>query len=84
MQEPLRLTSSAAGIYHGSLNFDSTTEEFIDAARLLPYPSMTPPEIPLSIALTEFHFVLLYKDGVSAICNLDENPVYAETLPLVR
>jgi hypothetical protein len=70
------------GIYHGSVNFESTTEDFIDAAQLLPYPP--PSEVaPLSIALTEFHFILLYKDRIAAICNLNEQQTYEDPLPLV-
>lgn len=76
-----------SGIYHGTLNFESTSEDFIDAVQLLPYPSLTTgvegPETPQSIALTEFHFILLYNDRVAAVCNLNEKLTYEETLPLV-
>ena len=41
------------------------------------------PEVPLSIALTEFHFLLLYKDRIAAVCNLNEKLTYEEILPLV-
>ncbi|KAG6841938.1 hypothetical protein C0991_005118 [Blastosporella zonata] len=73
------------GVYHGILNFDYVSEDFIDSAELLPYPSLAPnadPEIPLSIALTEFHIILLYQDRISGICNLDDQLKYEETLPL--
>jgi hypothetical protein len=83
----------ASGIFHGTLNFESTTDDFIDAAQLLPYPrppsistptlNSLPTEIPVSLALTEFHFVLLYADRVVGICNLDEKLDYEEQLPLV-
>ena len=36
------------------------------------------------MALTEFHFVLLYKDRVIGISSLNEELVYEEILPLVR
>ncbi|SJX65713.1 related to DigA protein [Sporisorium reilianum f. sp. reilianum] len=39
-------------------------------------------EIPLSIALTEFHFVLLYQDRVMAISSLDDQVIFEEALPL--
>ncbi|SPO29308.1 related to DigA protein [Ustilago trichophora] len=39
-------------------------------------------EIPLSIALTEFHFVLLYQDRAMAISSLDDQVVFEEALPL--
>ncbi|KAG6818049.1 hypothetical protein H0H87_009204 [Tephrocybe sp. NHM501043] len=73
------------GIYHGLLSFDFQSEDFIDAAELLPYPSLVPnvdPEIPRSIALTEFHIILLYHDRIAGICNLDDQLKYEEALPL--
>ncbi|KAI0071987.1 hypothetical protein K474DRAFT_1711999 [Panus rudis PR-1116 ss-1] len=86
---------TSPGIYHGSLNFDSTTDDLIDGAELLPYPvfpsspSTSPtrrePELggpPASMALTEFHFVLLYKERVVALSNLNEQLTYEEILPL--
>jgi vacuolar protein sorting-associated protein 18 len=84
----------APGIYHGTLNFESTSDDLIDATQLLPYPlfpsspsslgSNSPTaEMPISIALTEFHFILLYKDRIASVCNLDEKLTYEEPLPLV-
>ncbi|KAJ6519683.1 Pep3/Vps18/deep orange family-domain-containing protein [Mycena sanguinolenta] len=75
------------GIYHGTLNFDSQTDNFIDGGDLLPYPSSfegagPPVSTPLSMALTEFHFVLLYGDRVVGVCNLDKKQAYEESLPL--
>ncbi|KAG5647608.1 hypothetical protein DXG03_008961 [Asterophora parasitica] len=73
------------GIYHGTLNFESNSEDFIDAAQLLPYPTTSvdaDAEAPQSIALTEFHFILLYKDRISGVCNLDDQLKYEESLPL--
>ncbi|KAG6911537.1 hypothetical protein DXG01_011839 [Tephrocybe rancida] len=73
------------GVYHGILNFESKSEDFIDAAELLPYPSLVPnadPELPQSIALTEFHIILLYQDRIAGICNLDDQLKYEESLPL--
>lgn len=40
-------------------------------------------EFPISVALTEFHFVLLYKDRIRAICQLNDQIVYEEMIPLV-
>ena len=72
------------GIYHGTMNYSANSEDFIDSAQLLPYPAAdnTSPT-PLSLSLTEFHFVLLYKDRIAAICNLNDALVYDELLPLV-
>lgn len=36
------------------------------------------------MALTEFHFLLLYRDRVLGISNLNEQLAYEELLPLVR
>ncbi|EGO05168.1 hypothetical protein SERLA73DRAFT_68797 [Serpula lacrymans var. lacrymans S7.3] len=81
------------GIYHGKLNFDPNADDHIDSAQLLPYPSLSSPSIspsgavfgadaPLSMALTEFHFILLYKNKIIGICNLDEKQSYEDVLPL--
>lgn len=86
---------AAPGIYHGTLRYESAADDLIDGAQLLPYPSLPVPpispghaaspsaEIPTSIALTEFHFILLYKDQVVGVCNLDEKLTYEEIIPLV-
>ncbi|KAI0639720.1 Pep3/Vps18/deep orange family-domain-containing protein [Trametes polyzona] len=75
---------NAAGIYHGSLDFDSKTDDLIDGARLLPYPPLnsTQNTVPISMALTEFHVLLLYRDRVLGISNLNEQLAYEELLPL--
>ena len=39
---------------------------------------------PLSLSLTEFHFILLYKDRILGICSLDDRLAYEESLPIVR
>ncbi|KAF0458989.1 vacuolar protein sorting protein 18 [Gigaspora margarita] len=77
------------GIYHGSLVFGSQ-DHVIDSAKLLPYPSGPSEndpstlitECPLSIALTEFHFILLYKERIRAICLLNDQIVYEEIIQL--
>lgn len=83
----LSCLSTGPGVYHGALKFDANSEDFIDAAQLLPYPSRsastTTSETPRSIALTEFHFILLYKDRVASVSNLNEQVTYEESLPLV-
>lgn len=77
--------SPGQGIYHGVMNYSSNGDDFVDSAQLLPYPpaeSASP--TPISMSLTEFHFILLYKDRIAAICNLNDSLVYDELLPLVR
>ncbi|KAF9056509.1 DigA protein [Panaeolus papilionaceus] len=83
---PKRLAwMTGPGIYHGGLNIESDSEDHIDGAGLLPYPP-TPnsdmPEVPISMSLTEFHFILLYKDRIVGICNLNDKAVYEELLPI--
>ncbi|TFY65613.1 hypothetical protein EVG20_g5479 [Dentipellis fragilis] len=81
------------GIYHGNFNFESTTDDLIDNAELHHYPVFPASsygsqggqpslDVPTSIALTEFHFVLLYVDRIAAMSTLDEKLTYEEILPL--
>ncbi|KAL1919217.1 uncharacterized protein VTP21DRAFT_1909 [Calcarisporiella thermophila] len=82
------------GIYHGDLVFGSQSagDSVIDNAQLLPYPGTSQDEFstdpsyaadgPLSLALTKFHFILLYKDRVRAICRLNDQLTYEELIPL--
>ncbi|KAI8370704.1 Pep3/Vps18/deep orange family-domain-containing protein [Radiomyces spectabilis] len=82
------------GIYHGNLVFGSQNagDSVIDNVQLLQYPARPTDdmpgqlvtEIPISVALTEFHFILLYKDRVRAICQLNDKIVYEEMIPLNR
>jgi hypothetical protein len=68
------------------MNIDADSEDHIDGAALLPYPSSGGTEMgtPLSLSLTEFHFILLYKDRILGICSLDDRLAYEESLPIVR
>lgn len=78
---------TAAGVYHGSLKIDTESEDHIDNAQLLPYPNLLglgTNDFPLSLTLTEFHFLFLYKDRVVGICNLNDDLAYEEQLPVVR
>ena len=84
----------APGIYYGTLNFDPNVDDHIDSTQLFPYPSLAqtpasqtspqPVQVPVSIALTEFHFILLYKDRVIGICTLNGKQTYEDIVPLVR
>ncbi|KAK7468755.1 tethering complex subunit [Stygiomarasmius scandens] len=75
---------TAPGIYHGNLNFGSHSDDFIDAADVVPYAlsSIGAGEFPISMALTEFHFVIVYKDRITGISHLDKKVTYEEPLPL--
>ncbi|KAK0526251.1 tethering complex subunit [Tilletia horrida] len=77
------------GIYYGSLSLptQSSGDSLIDSANLLPYPALNSSEgdglqKPVSMALTDFHFLLLYKDQVVGSSILDDQTVYRESLPL--
>ncbi|BGP36576.1 tethering complex subunit [Rhodotorula kratochvilovae] len=82
------------GIYHGQLVFPSSSADLqpgdgiIDTASLIPYPSdpasLFPPDAPppLSMALTEWHFVLLYADKICAVDLLTDKVMYHELLDL--
>lgn len=63
------------------LNFESSTDDLIDSAQLLPYPLHLQAKTPLSMVMTKFHFILLYKDYLVGICNLNEKTTYE--VPLV-
>ena len=92
---PWLKSTPAAGIYHGRLDFESNSDDLIDGAQLLPYPTLvsspsfspsrqnTENAAPISMSLTEFHFLMLYQDRVLGISNLNEQLAYEELLPLV-
>ena len=73
----------APGIYHAKLNWNPQFDDLLDAADVLPYPSIASHDLPASMALTEFHFVVLYQDRIQALCHLNEKMTYEEALPLV-
>lgn len=85
------------GVYHGLLSYvnQDVGESVIDSANLLPYPAFvvqnetdgdsepsTVTSTPLSILLTEFHFILLYSNRVVGISILDDRVAFEEELPL--
>ncbi|KAE8215675.1 hypothetical protein CF327_g1075 [Tilletia walkeri] len=78
------------GVYHGTLSIQnqSAGDSIIDSANLLPFPASNGSEggaslgVPISMALTDFHFLLLYKDQVIGTSILDDQIAYQETLPL--
>jgi len=81
----------APGIYHGTLNFDPNSDDHIDSTQLHPYPAVSPDappgtsaaEVPVSISLTEFHFILLYRDRIVGISTLNGKQTYEDFMPLV-
>jgi hypothetical protein len=81
---------TGAGIYHGNLDFSEADEHVLKDTNLLPFPPTSYDEttgtlvtdIPISIVITEFHFILLYPGYVRAIGRLNDKIVYEEVIPL--
>ena len=83
------------GLYASSLS-TTPTSEILQHPTLIPYPpsSSTPAfarssaqantadSIPISITITEWHYLLLYVDRVVGISREDEKVVWQESLPL--
>jgi hypothetical protein len=72
---------TGAGIYAGRLTFGNQGEgdEVAGNAQLFPLG-----EAPISIASTEFHFIVLFETKVIAICNLNHAVVYEQDIHLGR
>lgn len=49
-----------------------------------PGAGSSPPEIPISIGVTKFHFLSLFGEKLVAICSLDSRLDFEEVTPLVR
>eukprot|EP01112_Ceratiomyxa_fruticulosa_P020451 TRINITY_DN6960_c0_g1_i1.p1 TRINITY_DN6960_c0_g1~~TRINITY_DN6960_c0_g1_i1.p1 ORF type:complete len:978 (+),score=224.54 TRINITY_DN6960_c0_g1_i1:223-3156(+) len=69
------------GIYHGGLTYGSQNpgDTVITDSELLHYVKKDPkgmPLAPLSISMTEFHFLLLYDDRFQVISKLNSSVVY--------
>ncbi|EJU01938.1 hypothetical protein DACRYDRAFT_94898 [Dacryopinax primogenitus] len=91
-QLPTRLAwLTSSGIYTSLLTFPplSGSQGPIDSARLLPFPEATSgtpdaePELPIGLAMTEWHYVLLYPSHLVGISLLSEKKVWEEHLPLL-
>ena len=76
------------GVYYGNLQFGSqgTGDKVITDYALLPYPEHTlsgadvKSEAPISMAETEFHFLLLYSDRLLVINKLSNGLAFEEEL----
>ncbi|KAH7345284.1 Pep3/Vps18/deep orange family-domain-containing protein [Rhizoctonia solani] len=91
---------TSRGIFHATLATarqlvgDLSSQDFLDASSLLPYPFSSvdggprnpgaSTNFPLGVVLTEFHFILLLNDRVMGYSRLDESLVYDETISLRR
>jgi len=79
---------NGVGIYYGSLVFGSQDkgQDVLQNGKLLAYPATPDPsaggamrvQAPLSLTLTEFHFLLVLKNRLLAINQLSEEIVYEE------
>lgn len=81
------------GLYASSLS-PSPVPEILQRPTLIPYPSSSSSpafarsvadaaeSIPISITITEWHYLLLYVDRIVAITREDEKVVWSEALPL--
>ncbi|KIO30783.1 hypothetical protein M407DRAFT_14242 [Tulasnella calospora MUT 4182] len=69
-----------SGAYRGTVPLPPTSDNLIDSASLLHYPSSS--DVPISMCLSEFHFIFLFRDRICAVSNLDERLVWEENLPL--
>ena len=70
---------NGVGIYYGNLVFGSQDkgQDVLQNGKLLAYPNAQP---PLSLTMTEFHFLLVHKNRLLAINQLSEEIVYEEVL----
>jgi hypothetical protein len=78
---------NGVGIYYGNLVFGSQDkgQDVLQNGKLLAYPSIPDPinggmrpQPPVSLTLTEFHFLLVMKNRLLAINQLSEEIVYEE------
>jgi len=85
--------TTGKGMYTGELIFGSQKAggSVINNSKLVSYPeeymksngkSKLIETVPLSIAITQFHTLLLYKKKIKAMCNLDNSIIYEEDIPL--
>jgi hypothetical protein len=66
------------GIYQGTINSGRTTNDISEEAKLTPYPSSgTSTMMPISLASTQYHYLLLTEDGkrLMALSSLDGSMV---------
>lgn len=77
---------TAAGIYAGRLSFgnQSIGDSVARNAQLFPYPGFAGDNEPaISIASTEFHYLVLFPRRIVAICSLNHDIVYDHDIELV-
>ncbi|KAJ3158697.1 hypothetical protein HDU86_002662 [Geranomyces michiganensis] len=83
---------TSAGLFCGDLTFGNQFlgDSVVNNAQLLPYPRSvdTPVQdpsamvLPISVNITEFHYLLLYENAIKALNILTNEVDYDETIPL--
>ncbi|TPX62294.1 hypothetical protein PhCBS80983_g00536 [Powellomyces hirtus] len=88
---------TSAGLFCGDLTFGNQAlgDSLINNAQLLPYPRPAdspaqsspgnpypPTEPPISVNITEFHYLLLYESSIKAVNLLTSEVDYEENIPL--
>ncbi|WFD44049.1 hypothetical protein MPSI1_002714 [Malassezia psittaci] len=70
---------TGAGLFHAILNFRvAPTEDFIEKSGLLNHQEA----LPDFLAMTAFHYVLVYKGRVECVNTITEDLVWSEPLPI--
>jgi len=81
-------SQTASGILHSPLLTPLTpsSSSLLANPTLLHFPTTSSPstQTPISMTVTQYHYLLLYSDRVCAVGRLDERLVWEERLPLVR
>lgn len=74
---------TGSGLYFGDLVFGSQEpgDSVIDNVKLTAYPDN---KTPISIGMTQFHFLLLYSDRIMALSRLNQKLVYNQMIPKKR
>ena len=71
------------GIYHGNIVFGSQ-DTIMDGPTLTSFPNLSNQNNrPISMVLTEFHFVLLYPDRIVCVGRLNQQKVHESFFPPV-
>ncbi|XP_061405705.1 vacuolar protein sorting-associated protein 18 homolog [Lethenteron reissneri] len=74
---------TGSGVYFGSLDYNRQGSMLADAQQW-PYPTSNDGDTkqPNSIVLTQFHFLLMFPDRMSAICTLNGQLTYEDIAPV--
>jgi hypothetical protein len=70
------------GVYFSQFEISGKSPKFLTNSKLIPYssPKGGVPQIPMGVALTEFHLVLLYRDRLDMVCTINQEVVCQERI----